>query len=89
MTTVIGAQGSIQFVSSFLPGAKNNLRFYLECTRSQQDLMLTEANKLTCRRSELENCFAVLTLHRSNPEVLFKALTLLVNLLIYAYAALP
>ena len=30
--------------------------------------------------------------HRSNPEVLFKALTLLVNLLyifIYAYVALP
>ena len=51
----------------FSPAQEIILRFFLKCTRSQQDLMLTEANKLTCRprwRSELTNCFAVLTLHR-------------------------
>ena len=68
MTAVNGAevQGSSLW-AVFLPAQEIILRFYLECTRSQLELMLTEANKLTCSPrwlSELANCFAVLTLHR-------------------------
>ena len=43
--------------------------FYPECTRSQQDLTLTQVNKLTCTHhrlrwhSEPTKCFVVLTLH--------------------------
>ena len=37
-----------QFASSFLTSTEMILHFYPECTRSQQDLTLIEANKLTC-----------------------------------------
>ena len=37
-----------QFVSSFLTSAGSDFTLHPECTRSQQDLTLTKANKLTC-----------------------------------------
>ena len=49
--------------------------FYPECTRSQQDLMLTQVNKLTCMHhwlswhSEPTKCFVVLTLYTPLPAV--------------------
>ena len=41
-------------------------------TRSQQDLKLTETNKLTCMHSELAKGFAVLTLHRPQSSLQLK-----------------
>ena len=52
------------FASSLLTSAGNDL--HPECIMSQQDLTLTEANKLTCTpcwHCELAKCFAVLKRH--------------------------
>ena len=51
-----------QFASSFLTNAGSNFTLHPECTRSQQNLMLTKANKLTCKlcwRSKLAKCFTI------------------------------
>ena len=52
-------------VCELLSHQRNKLHLHSECTRSQQGLMLTKVNKLTCMprwHSELAKCFAVLVL---------------------------
>ena len=64
---------SLNTASSLLTSAGSDLQ--PECTRSQQELILTKANKLTCMprwHSELANCFAVLKLHRPRSFLPFK-----------------
>ena len=59
----------------FSPAQKVILHLHQECTRCQQDLTLTEANKLTCMphwRSELTKCVTVLKLHRPQSSLLLK-----------------